>query len=412
MKNLPGQVLAKKKRDEKILMSYKDASESRVMLLLLSTFFLAIFLFAPVCVYLILNGNPFGQDAFGGTIIRRVLSPSLLFLPQSKEEDQILRDNSNDENSNSGMIVSTSLLALILAVVMFHFSSEILPREKSSQEEDTAPCRSSNDERSFPSSVIAEKRRNEYSDTIHTLSNDGSKKGIPSSLSSKPVSSAVSSSGQDDQGNDLDHLIPLPIFTEDEEENESSPTPSILLPAEMHQLAHQIPAIARRPRWKRLYCLARDGDAFETCLNNIKNQQYTLIVLRTDKGDVMGGFADTAWNHPSHGNNNFFGGTKSCLFSVIKHEKMQDKSKPATNDSTVKVYNWTGSNQYMQLCDTARKRLAFGGGGGNSAFGLIVQDNFQTGSTGQCDTFNNDPLSEKESHFRILEFEIFGLSVW
>ena len=55
-------------------------------------------------------------------------------------------------------------------------------------------------------------------------------------------------------------------------------------------------------------------------------------------------------------------------------------------------------NRYFQLCDNAHKRLAVGGGG--SEFGLCVEQDFQTGSTGRCHTFNNDPLCDQETFDR------------
>ena len=50
--------------------------------------------------------------------------------------------------------------------------------------------------------------------------------------------------------------------------------------------------------------------------------------------------------------------------------------------------------------------MAFGGGGADGAFGLCVEEDFQTGSTGPCDTFDNEPLCDQET------FEIVDVEFW
>ena len=58
------------------------------------------------------------------------------------------------------------------------------------------------------------------------------------------------------------------------------------------------------------------------------------------------------------------------------------------------------------MCDVTHKMLAFGGGGDDGAFGLCVEEDFQTGSTGPCDTFDNKPLCNQEN-FEIVDLEFF-----
>jgi hypothetical protein len=50
--------------------------------------------------------------------------------------------------------------------------------------------------------------------------------------------------------------------------------------------------------------------------------------------------------------------------------------------------------------------FAFGGGGDDGAFGLAVEEDFQRGSTGHCDTFDNEPLCDEEN-FKIVDLEIW-----
>lgn len=49
-------------------------------------------------------------------------------------------------------------------------------------------------------------------------------------------------------------------------------------------------------------------------------------------------------------------------------------------------------------------------GGGNSEFGLMLEDNFMRGSSGQSSTFDNPRLIPgNEESFDIVEFEVYGL---
>lgn len=174
-----------------------------------------------------------------------------------------------------------------------------------------------------------------------------------------------------------------------------TPRPHILNKEQMNQVAALVlPQTISFCRWRRLYDLGRDGDSFDGCLRIVSDTRRTLMVVRTTKGDVFGGYADSAWNANHLASARFYGNATACLFSVI----------PGTD--TIKVFKWAGKNRYIQLCDTSRKMFAFGGGGDDGAFGLAVEEDFQRGSTGNCDTFDNEPLCE-QGHFEIVDLEIW-----
>jgi hypothetical protein len=115
----------------------------------------------------------------------------------------------------------------------------------------------------------------------------------------------------------------------------------------------------------------------------------------------MGGFADMPWKVES-GGASYYGGPSSCLFKVVVDEE--------TEKSSIKAFKWTGLNRYIQLCDHAHKMLAFGGGGDEGAFGLSVEQDFIVGSTGPCETFENEPLCSQDT-FEIVDMEIYGFLV-
>jgi len=172
-----------------------------------------------------------------------------------------------------------------------------------------------------------------------------------------------------------------------------TPRPHILNQEQMNQIASLVlPQTISFCRWNRLYDLGRDGDSFEGCLRIVCDTKRTLMVVRTTKSEVFGGFADAPWATQQFASAKFYGGASACLFKVEGQE--------------IRPFKWSGKNRYIQLCDTSRKMLAFGGGGENGAFGLAVEEDFQRGRTGHCDTFDNEPLCEDGS------FEIVDLEIW
>jgi hypothetical protein len=189
-----------------------------------------------------------------------------------------------------------------------------------------------------------------------------------------------------------------------EEEPDEQDCPFILTPHEMQQLAVRVlPRGIAYARWTRIYSLTRDGDSFDACLRKIQHHARTLMVLRTSRNALLGGFADAKWEAPSFGSARYYGGPEACLFHWLGSASASQSQKPI-----LRCYKWTGVNRYIQLCDVSRRMLAFGGGGVEGAFGLSVEQDFQYGSTGPCATFDNAPLCEDAENFAIIDMEIFG----
>jgi hypothetical protein len=252
----------------------------------------------------------------------------------------------------------------------------------------------------------------------------------------------VSKSGQGATAHlDLSHVLGMSESDGDEEEEEfpvppvrvekldvDKENPFILNKYQMHAIAaFVLPKTIAFCRWRRLYGLNRDGDSFEACLRLIGGVQRSLMVIRTSKGEIFGGFADSPWNPRDKGGApEFYGSAAACLFSFsdryvpkkpnrkgktcykFSGNSLNNTATPASPLSPIyiNVFRWTGKNRYIQLCDNANKMMAFGGGGDGGAFGLCVQDDFQRGSTGPCDTFDNEPLCPEGS------FDIVDVEFW
>jgi hypothetical protein len=186
-------------------------------------------------------------------------------------------------------------------------------------------------------------------------------------------------------------------------------SPYILSQTQMNEISrHVLPETIAYCRWRRLYGLGRDGDSFDGCLRIIGAEKRTLMVVRTTKGDIFGGYADAPW-HSRHDSSTakFYGSASSCLYSFSSTLTPLSKSA-APRDSPIHVYRWTGKNRYIQVCDVSNKMLAFGGGGDKGAFGLCLQEDFQRGTTGRCETFDNDPLCSGDER----TFDIVDLEFW
>ncbi len=110
----------------------------------------------------------------------------------------------------------------------------------------------------------------------------------------------------------------------------------------------------------------------------------------------MGGYSNSPWENQSGSvGAAFYGSCQASLFKINKR------------NGDVQVFKWSGCNRYVQVCDVHAKLLAFGGGGKDGSFGLCVEDDFAVGTTGRCETFNNEPLCD-EGRFEILNVECWG----
>jgi hypothetical protein len=197
--------------------------------------------------------------------------------------------------------------------------------------------------------------------------------------------------------------------------------PFILSHRQMQSIAETVlPRGIANCQWTRLYSLVRDGDSFEACMRVIGTHKPTLLVVRTSKNDVFGGLADESWQ-PATAHAQFCGGPTACLFSLTAvssgghrssggcaDDQHNNNDEEEQDERTVTPYKWTGANRYIQVCDTAHRRLAFGGGG--DEFGLAVSHDFLFGSTGPSATFGNPPLCDN-SPFDICDMEIYGFLI-
>lgn len=183
-------------------------------------------------------------------------------------------------------------------------------------------------------------------------------------------------------------------------QGETSYTPPILTKTQMKSLIESggLPPSLNYCKWKRLYSLARDGDSFETFLRLVEGHDRTVLVVKSTLNELFGGYADTRWEaRGMHRQaNEFYGSAQACLFRFVQDD--------------VTIYKWSGANRYIQLCDAAKRTVAFGGGGDEGVFGLCVEEDFRRGTTGHCSTFENEQLCE-DGYFDVVDVEVWGFTL-
>ncbi|KII83721.1 hypothetical protein PLICRDRAFT_439093 [Plicaturopsis crispa FD-325 SS-3] len=162
------------------------------------------------------------------------------------------------------------------------------------------------------------------------------------------------------------------------------------------------PALARLPRtWSLLYSLDQHGISLKTlytrCSLDFRAQQKgkgtalvgeagMLLVVR-DAGDaVFGAFVGDGIRCEK----GYYGSGESFLWKYV--------------DGKLRVFKWTGRNDYVALCEP--DYISFGGGDGH--YGLYLDDTLYDGSSARCPTFDNEPLGSGVGK----TFECVGLEVW
>lgn len=153
----------------------------------------------------------------------------------------------------------------------------------------------------------------------------------------------------------------------------------------------ELPPSLRGESWQLLYSLVRDGQSFSTFLSSVKNKGPTIVVVKSEYGDVFGGYASQSWAVKRRG---FFGTGECFLFRIALAGKV---------DSV--AWRWTGMNDDFMMCTIDSIAM----GCGENAFGFYLGEDFLRGNSSHCATFGNERLTS-EADFGILAVEVWGLT--
>mmetsp|Transcript_17707 Transcript_17707/g.21654 ORF Transcript_17707/g.21654 Transcript_17707/m.21654 type:complete len:522 (+) Transcript_17707:76-1641(+) len=226
-------------------------------------------------------------------------------------------------------------------------------------------------------------------DHCHSISGEGA--GVKFELLDTPTPSPSREVKRKVRSDSNDEMCP-------KVQPEENSIPFILSREQMKNLAaNGLPASLTFAKWNRMYSLQRDGDSFTSSfLKKVTGEQRTLLVVQTTTNEILGGYSNSPWeNQGGSVGAAFYGSCQASLFKINK------------NNNQLEVFKWSGANRYIQVCDVHAKLIAFGGGGEEGAFGLCIEDDFSVGTTGKCETFNNEPLCD-EGRFEIMNVECWG----
>ncbi|KAI8376370.1 TLD-domain-containing protein [Radiomyces spectabilis] len=139
-------------------------------------------------------------------------------------------------------------------------------------------------------------------------------------------------------------------------------------------------------QWKLLYSLDQHGISLATLYRMMRKYKGPCILTIKDADDqIFGAYLSESLKPSSH----YYGTGECFLWKATK--------------SGIKVYPWTGKNEYMILSET--NFIAIGGGEGK--FGLWVNEDLEKGYSEPCPTFNNERLSP-QPEFECIELELWG----
>ncbi|KAI0270440.1 TLD-domain-containing protein [Gloeopeniophorella convolvens] len=159
-------------------------------------------------------------------------------------------------------------------------------------------------------------------------------------------------------------------------------------------LRSHLPARSRLPRsWTLLFSLDQHGISLHTLYARCSaHAGGAVLIIRDAEGGCFGAWVADGI-HEGHGS--YSGSGESFLWKM--------------HGDSMKVFKWTGKNDYVALCEP--ESISFGGGDGR--YGLYLDDTLFEGSSARCPTFNNEPLCSLEpTQGGTAKFECVGLEVW
>ncbi|ELU41951.1 TLD domain-containing protein [Rhizoctonia solani AG-1 IA] len=174
-------------------------------------------------------------------------------------------------------------------------------------------------------------------------------------------------------------------------------TTPILSVETAEKLRPYLPALRRlSPKWSLLYSLDQHGISLATFYTRCEQPTTggCLVAIRDSEGATFG-----VWCGDGIRKQDGYAGTgESFLWS-----QKQD-------GGPVKIFKWTGKNDYVRLCET--DFISFGGG--NGKFGLYLDSALLDGESASCPTFDNEPLCSggNASSAGTVKYECVGIEAW
>lgn len=214
----------------------------------------------------------------------------------------------------------------------------------------------------------------------------------------------------------------------------------ILEQKHVKELSSHMPARAEGYSWSLAFTTSTMGYSLPSLYRSLSRYEGpVLLIIKDSEGNIFGAFSSCSLK-PSE---SFYGTGETYLFSfkqeinhatsssetsssspssmataatsadttnIIKHSNNENNQCNISNNNNSIVmdpfvfnrFTWTGDNMYFIKGNT--DSLAFGAGDGN--FGLWLDEDLYHGSTHNCKTFNNKPLTNHQ------DFVVCILECW
>ncbi|XP_067669794.1 GTPase-activating protein skywalker-like isoform X1 [Haliotis asinina] len=172
---------------------------------------------------------------------------------------------------------------------------------------------------------------------------------------------------------------------------------SIITQDDLHTVWSWLPARLAVCVPELLFTSEEHGTSLRTVYSKIESRQQTLFFIRNTENEVFGAFCSASWQQRKSKEKNlsYFGTGETFIFTLypVKFK-----------------YDWVGL-LYEDIPNTANMFLAgdtsiltIGGGRGEA---IQLDENLVHCRTEKCDTFDNDPLCEKQD-FTCKVVEVYG----
>jgi hypothetical protein len=160
----------------------------------------------------------------------------------------------------------------------------------------------------------------------------------------------------------------------------------IVTPKILSQICSFLPNVFKFRSWELLYGTYHHGRSMTSFFNHTEYSGPNVLLIKDDKRFVFGGYFSNGWKkcYESYGTGECF------VFTFRNNEKMKI------------CYSTLANTSYM----ASDHDSIMVGSGGNPA--IYVDKNFEAGTSGKSQTYNNQVLSGEE-HFQIVDLEVWGL---
>ena len=191
--------------------------------------------------------------------------------------------------------------------------------------------------------------------------------------------------------------------------------PHVLSPPMMDALRPYLPFVVQQDNFWLKYSMVRDGASMRCLLSKVRTSARCLIAIETMDGQIFGSFTSTPFRPNPKG---FYGSGEAFVWKLAQSRltlcaTVEDQ---VALESTVQVFEWTGSNRNVQSLHSQDSSLLLGGGGPDSdptlsgGSALTIEANMEQGFSDASVTFDSPVLCGEGGMFEIANLEVWTLT--